>query len=109
MTGHWERDGEEFHNLDEMWDYIRDNEYYFDEVDFEKWLNEHFTAAQMVWRSTDDHGEVHDLYLEMMEEFEDAMWAPDVQDEPFEGYDYYYGPFDEFEFIWVEDTDEDEE
>ena len=30
MSGHWERDGEEFYDLDEMWDYIRDNEEYFD-------------------------------------------------------------------------------
>ena len=41
------------------------------------------------------------ISLEYMEEFEDAMWAPDVQDKPIEGKDYYYGDCGEFEFKWV--------
>ena len=108
MSGHWERDGEEFHNLDEMWDYIRDNENYFDEVDFERWLNDNFTAAQIVWRSVDDDIKGSDgLWLAMQEEFEDCEWSPRFQDSLEEGYDYNYGPCGEFEFKWVEDDEDD--
>ena len=110
MSGHWERDGEEFYDLDEMWDYIRDNEEYFDEVDFERWLNRNFTAAQIVFDIMGrDTCSAECISLEYMEEFEDAMWAPDVQDKLIEGKDYYYGDCGEFEFKWVEDEDEDEE
>lgn len=106
MEGHWERDGEEFHDLDEMWDYIRDNEEYFDEVDFERWLNNNYTAAQIVFDIMGrDMCSAEYISLEYMEEFENAMWAPDVQDELVEGKDYHYGDCGEFEFKWVEDEE----
>ena len=108
MSGHWERDGEEFYDLNEMWDYIRENEEYFDEVDFERWLNNNFTAAQIVFdlcNRNPNHSAEY-ISLEYMEEFEDAMWAPDVQDKLVEGKDYYYGDCGEFEFKWVEDEDD---
>lgn len=107
MTGHWERDGEEFNDIDEMWDYIKDNEYYFDDVDFERWLNDNYTAAQIVFDMMGrDMCSVETLSLEWMEEFENAMWAPDVQDALIEGKDYCYGPNGEFEFKWVEDEED---
>jgi hypothetical protein len=108
MTGHWERDGEEFNNIDEMWDYIRDNEYYFDDVDFERWLNENFTAAQIVFELKDAEF-AESVWLDYLENFEDSVWAPDIQDEPVEGFDYHYGPHGEFEFEWVEDEEEEKE
>ena len=107
MTGHWERDGEEFHNLDEMWDYIRENEYYFDEVDFERWLNDNYTAAQIVFDLRDAEF-TESLWLDYMEKYEDAMWVPAVQDALIEGEDYCYGPNGEYEFKWIEDTEEEE-
>ena len=109
MSGHWERDGEEFHNLEEMWDYIRENEDYFDEVDFEKWLNEHYLAAQIVWLSEDDDVKRYgSLWLWLQDEFENSEWIPSAQNDPEKGYDYHYGPCGEYEFEWVEDEEEDE-
>ena len=104
MTGHWEKDGEEFNNIDEMWDYIRDNEYYFDDVDFERWLNDNFTAANIVFELKDAEF-AESVWLDYLENFEDSVWAPDVQDKPVEGFNYYYGPHGEFEFKWVEDEE----
>lgn len=108
MTGHWERDDEEFQDLDEMWDYIKDNEYYFDEVDFERWLNDNFTAAQIVFdlENRNPNHSAEYISMEYYEAFEDAVWAPDVQDKIIEGKDYSYGPHGEFEFEWVEDEEE---
>ena len=108
MEGHWERDGDEFYDLDEMWDYIRDNEEYFDEVDFERWLNEHYLAAQIVWMSTDEDVEREGLWIWLQEEFENSMWAPDVQDALIEGQNYCYGPYGEFEFKWIDDIEGEE-
>ena len=111
MTGHWERDGKEFNNIDEMWDYVRDNEYYFDDVDFERWLNENFTAAQIVFdlcNRNQNHSAEY-ISLEYCEAFEDAVWAPDVQDKLIEGSDYCYGPHGDFEFKWIEDEEEEKE
>ena len=111
MTGHWERDGEEFHDLDEMWDYIRDNEYYFDEIDFERWVNELYSASRVLYELNSAFEErgasgVEGRLLEFYEEFEEDMWFPESQDEPIEGYNYHYGPADEFEFEWVEDDED---
>lgn len=105
MTGHWERDGEEFYDLDEMWDYVRDNEYYLDDVDFERWLNDVFTAAQIVF-SLKDAEFTEALWLDYLERFEDAVWSPSVQDKPIEGKNYWYGPNGDFEFKWIEDEEE---
>lgn len=109
MTGYWIYDGHgEFNSLEEMWDYIRDNECYFDEVEFERWLNNNYTAAQIVFdldRRNPNHTAEY-ISLEYYEAFEDAMWAPDVQDALVEGEDYYYGPNGEYKFEWIEEVEE---
>ena len=113
MSGHWERDGEEFHDLYEMWDYIRENEYYYDDIDFERWVNEVYSASRVIYELNDalrDEGAagVETRLLQFYDDFEDDMWVPSAQDKPIEGYDYCYGPAGEFEFKWVDDACDEE-
>lgn len=107
MTGHWTYDdtGAELHSLDEMWDYIRDHEYYSDELDLERWLDEKYSASQIWWRLKDSNAE--EVYLELIDEFEEEVWWPSAQPAPTEGEDYCYN--NSFDFTWVEEEEEDDE
>lgn len=99
----------EFHSLDDMWDYIRDNEIYFDEVDFERWINDNYTAATVVFDldRESENKSVVDVWLEYVDAFEEDNWYPEAQDEDLvEGYDYHYGPHGEYTFKWVETEEE---
>lgn len=104
MTGHWEYQGtgREFRTLDEMWEYINEHEYWFDDYDFEHWVNENYTAMEVLR----DSEERSNLMLDLVEEFEEAVWLPSVQPDPMEGEDYWYN--DEFDFTWVDDDEEGE-
>lgn len=104
MTGHWTYEGsdEEFYNKDEMWQYIRENEYYYDELDFERWLDDNYSASQIYYRARDDGAE--QAIYDLMDEFDDD-WYDDAG-EPTEGEDF---DFNDFIFTWVEADDNEED
>lgn len=105
MTGHWTYDdtGIECEDLDDMWEYIRDHEYYSDEIDMERWLDDHYHASQIWWRLKDESA--GQVYIDLIDEFEEDVWWPSAQDDPVEGEDYDYNGF---LFKWVETEEEDE-
>ena len=114
--GYWTYDDQgEFHDLYEMWDYIRDNEYYFDEIDFERWVNDVYSASRVIYELNEAMQErgaagIEERLLEFYDDFEDDLWSPSSQDDLIEGRDYHYGPNGEFEFKWIsEEGDDDEE
>lgn len=104
-NGYWTYDGEgHYETLEEMWEYIRDNEYYSDELDFERWIDENYRASQIAWMLKDEkYSEA--VLLDLMDQFEEEIYSPKNMDDPIEGEDYDYNGFT---FEWV-DEDEDEE
>lgn len=104
--GYWTYNGEgHYETLEEMWEYISENEYYLDEVDFERWIDENYRATQIVWMLK-DHTYSENLSLELLDEYEDDTWSPAHMDDPIEGENYDYNGF---EFEWVDEEDEEEE
>lgn len=104
MTGHWtyEDTGCELHGKDEMWEYIRDHEYYADDIDFERWVDDNYRASQIIWR-VKEMKDAADAVLDLWDEFEEEVWYRNI-DDPVEGEDFDYNGFI---FKWVEEEEED--
>lgn len=100
MNGYWTYNGEgHYETLDEMWDYIRDYEQYFDELDFERWIDGNYCASQIAWKLKDEkYSEA--IMLDLMDEFEEDVWSPNHVDDLIEGKDYDYNGFI---FEWVDE------
>lgn len=110
MTGHWEYkryDGRaiEFKNEDEMKDFVLDNNF-LDDVDYERWVNDNFTPARILWMLNDaleDYpGSAAEIVSnEIYDEFLDDMVYRHVatEGEDFEICDAV--------FKWVEDEEDD--
>ena len=107
MTGYWTYDdtGIECEDPDDMWEYIRENEYYSDDLDFERWLDDNYRASQIMWRLKDAEF-TETVMLELDEEFEEEVWSPSAQKAPEEGKDYDYNGF---LFKWAEAEEEDDD
>lgn len=102
--GHWEYyngDGY-FKTLEEMWEYIRDNGMYYDEVDIERYLNNRYTGTQMLLEIR-DAGTYEALIDKLMDEYESDIWIPEVQEALVEGENYDYNGIG---FNWVEDEED---
>lgn len=100
MNGYWTYDGEgHYETLDEMWDYIRENKQYFDELDFERWIDDNYRASQIAWMLKDEkYSEA--IMLDLMDEFEKDVWFPENVCEPVEGQDCDYNGFI---FEWMDE------
>ena len=99
-------DPTKFYGKKQMWEYIRDNEYYADDLDFERWLDNEYSASQIVWRLR-DNSHADEVLLDLYDEFEEKVWWDDVGELEY-GKDFDYNGF-EFLFIPIEDDDEDDD
>lgn len=108
MTGHWEMEGYGYefepnkYVKRDMFEQVLE-EGVLDEVDFERYLNDEFTAAQIVF-SAKDFKSADELWMYYWDCFTDSMFY-DVG-EPVEGQDFCFCNVD---FKWIEDEEEDEE
>lgn len=107
MTGHWEYDREWFYDKDAMWEYIRDNDY-LDDIDFERWINRKYSAAQIFSCFGDALDErrpnaAEAVWYDIYDEFLDDYYGTE---EPIEGEDF---EFCDLTFKWVEDEEEEDE
>ena len=104
-NGYWTYNGEgHYETLEEMWEYIVENEYYMDDVDIERYIDDNYTGAGMFY-AIKEAGSYEALLEEIIEGYESENWYPEAQATPTEGEDYDYNGFT---FEWV-DEDEDEE
>lgn len=106
MTGHWEYDNTWFDTKDEMWEYIRENDY-LDDIDFERWINAKYSAAQIFSYFGDAMNErkpnaVEAVWYDIYDEFLDEHYDTG---EPVEGEDF---EFCDLVFKWIEDEEEEE-
>lgn len=105
MTGHWEMEGcgYEFSGEDakrDMFEQIME-EGVLDEVDFERYLNDVFTAAQVVF-SARDFRSADEMWLHYWDCFTDSCYHE--VGEPVEGSDFWFCGVN---FKWVEDEEDD--
>ena len=104
MTGHWEMEGlgYEFEGEDAKHDMFEQilEEGILDEVDFERYLNDTYTAAQIVF-SMRDFESADDAWINYWDCFTDSCWHE--AGEPVEGEDF---DFCGVRFKWIEDEEE---
>ena len=101
--GHWEYRGETFEDEQEMAQYVVDNESYTDPFDFERWLDDHYDASDILHMLREN--DYCDSVLIGLED-DYAEWRVDEADPAEPGKDYV---FDGFVFEWVSDEDDEEE
>ena len=89
-----------FHNLTEMWEYIKETQYIVDDYDFECWMNRNYSVSEVLdmFKEIRDYQEV---VLTLYESYEDDVWSPSNQPSLVEGENYDYN--DMFTFMWVDD------
>ena len=97
----WTYHNNTFETLEEMWEYLRDYEYVYDEVDIERWIDDNYSASQIAWRLK-DHETTDELWLELIEEYEDDVWSPEHMDDLIEGEDSDYNGY---LFHWEDDEE----
>ena len=102
MNGFWVYDYPpygEFRSLNEMWGFIRREGEFFDTNDINQWVNQNYSAASVLWMFIDDN-DIDQTYVDILDEFVDSEWSPEVMPLPIEGEDYDYNGY---LFRWVDE------
>lgn len=104
MNGHWEYDDEWFYTKDEMWEFIRDNDY-LDDIDFERWINFVYTPMRLYTLIGDALGgkdDIERIWYDIYDEFLDDYYG---NENPIDGEDF---EFCDLVFKWVDEREEEE-
>ena len=99
-NGHWEYEGETFEDEQEMAQYVVDNESYSDPIDFERWLDDHYDASDII-QMLRENDYCDSVIIDLEDDYNE--WRVDEAESAEPGEDY---EFDGYTFKWVEDAEE---